>query len=301
MQKTASKRVVQNTELRRFVAAVLMEYRKAGSAAKNENLKHVMRMSRIVRLYSEELNELGVDVESLYVAILVSDLGKEQHFLKKHSPRYGDNLFRTFMDHSRISMLEGNELRKKFLVQNKTWRKILAAFIGHDGPAVEGSWWKDNYERELKKRYARVHTKEGLIHSYLDRLDQGGIFKGKFGQLNGGLRKISFDLHNRGPIKGLLAFVVQEIFGPTRQGTYTQIRNLDEVLKPLFFKDKKLPNFIDKMKTKFDSAEVYFSRVQIDFHKGDQVKIVLDDGSVRVVKEPDQFWKTLSLVNFDDD
>jgi len=298
MSSHHSKRsAIQDARLRRLCALVFREYRKTGNSAKNENLKHIRRILWGIRGWGENLKSVGCDPEILEVGILISDLAKEPHLIKKYSSQYGDSPFRAFLDHSRSSLREVNYLRKKVGIDNKTWRKILGAVIGHDGPSIPGSWWKHNYEKEIGHPYARIHTIECLIHTYFDRIDQGGIFRTLNGQLNGGLRKISYDLYQKeGPFKGNLPATVQEVFSNTRGGTYHQLTYLDHVLAPRFLKGSPLPKIIQVIKEKFEDAENYFQYVIIDKNRGNQVQISLPTGDQVVVYDLDHFWSELAKV-----
>lgn len=287
---------IRHPLLRKLTTLVLLEYRKSGSAAQNENLKHVRRMVEEIRGCGDQLRTAGCDPEILEVALLVSDVGKEAHLIQKYLPKYENNPFKAFLDHSRISMTEVNRIRKEVGVSNAVWRKIIGAIIGHDGPSISGSWWKTNYEKQLKKSYARLHTFEALIHCYLDRMDQGGIIRGRGNQLNGGLRKISYDLYSKGPLQGNLPAVIQEVFGSTRVGTYDQLDHLDQVVKPDLIGSRPLPPFIRDVKKKFDEAEKYFEHVLIDGNREGVIKIILDGGEGIEVRDLDQFWRTLSKV-----
>lgn len=292
-QKIAKK----DSPLRRLTARILSEYRKTGSASANENFKHVRRMAREVRCDRESLTRIGIDPEILETAILLSDLGKEPHILKRYLPDYGGNAFRAFLDHSRISMREGDRIRREVGLDAGIWRKILASIIGHDGPSIPGSWWKANYERELGKRYPEIHSRDALIHSYLDRIDQGGLFRSRSGHLNGGLRKISYDIFLKdGPFKGNLVGTIVEIFGNTRVGTQEQIDFLDEVVKPRLLGSEQLPKIVREMKRKFIESEKYFERVLIETGRNDAVRIVLDDGENAEVTDLDGFWRVLAKV-----
>ncbi len=297
MAQFRAKSAIKDPTLRKFVVRILQEYRRSGSAATNENLKHVLRMTREVRCDHESLEKIGCEPGILEAAILLSDLGKESHIQKKYLPDYDGNAFRAFLDHSRISMREGNSIRKEMGVPGDVWRKILSSIIGHDGPSIIGSWWKANYERELEKRYPVVHGKEALIHCYLDRIDQGGLFKSRSGQLNGGLRKISYDIYTKdSPFRGNLSGTIVEIFGNTRIGTQDQLDFLDEVEKPRLLGTVQLPKIVREMKRKFLEAEKYFERVLIEPGVIDSVRIVLDQGEIVEVRNLDDFWRTLSKV-----
>jgi len=297
MAQIRGKIAIQDSGLRRLTTRILLEYRKTGSASQNENLKHVRRMSREVRIDRESLERIGIDAEILQCAILLSDLGKEPHILTKYLADYGGNVFRAFLDHSRISMREGNRIRKEVGVDARVWRKILSSIVGHDGPSIPGSWWKINYERELGKRYPGIHSRDALIHSYLDRIDQGGLFRSRSGQLNGGLRKISYDIFSKdSPYKGNLAGTITEIFGNTRVGTQEQIDYLDEVVKPRLLGSEQLPKIVREMKRKFIESEKYFERILTAPETNDSVRIVLDNGDIVAVTNLDDFWRVLAKV-----
>lgn len=297
MAQVGRKSAIQDPNLRKLCTLVLREYRRTGSARTNENLKHVRRMVDEVRGRAIELKKVGCDAEALEVSILVSDLGKEPHLLEKYAPEYGGSLFAVFLDHSRVSMREVNLIRKRIGVDSRSWRKVLGGIIGHDGPSIPGSWWKQNYEREIHHAYARIHTVEALIHCYLDRIDQGGIFRTRNGQLNGGLRKISYDLYTKeGPFKGNLSATIEEVFGKTRTGTYHQLSHLDHVLSPLFLGPKRIPSLVDEVKSKFDDAESYFQHVLIDSKKPNVVGVRLGDGKIIQTRSLDEFWQILARV-----
>jgi hypothetical protein len=297
MEPVRVRSAIKNPMLRKLVTRVLLEYRKTGSASQNENLKHVRRMSREVRCDGESLLRIGIDPEILEAAIVLSDLGKEPHIMSRYITEYDGNYFRAFLDHSRISMREGNQIRVELGIDNRTWRKILSSIVGHDGPSIPGSWWKTNYERELGKRYPGIHSRDALIHAYLDRIDQGGLFRSRSGQLNGGLRKISYDIFTKaGPFKGNLAGVIGEIFGNTRIGTQDQIDYLDEVVKPKLLGSEQLPKIVREMKRKYIESEKYFERIVVDENVLDRVRVVLDTGENIEVQSLDEFWKVLAKV-----
>ncbi len=298
MAQVRGKSAIQNQALRRLTARILEEYRKTGNSASNENLKHVRRMAWEVKRDSESLTRIGCNVAVLEVAILLSDLGKEPHILKRYLHEYEGNAFRAFLDHSRISMREGNRMRLEEGVGHRTWRKIIRSIIGHDGPSIPGSWWKINYERELGKAYPGIHSRDALIHAYLDRIDQGGLFRTRSGQINGGLRKISYDIFLKpGPFMGNFAGTVAEIFTNTRVGTQEQIDYLDEVIKPKLLGSEHLPKIVREMKRKFVESEKYFERILLNPTDTTTVRIVLDDGSNVAVTSLDEFWQVLSKVN----
>ncbi len=297
MAQIRQKSAMKDSLLRRLTTRILLEYRKSGSTSQNENLKHVRRMAREVRCDRDSLIRIGIEPEILEAAILLSDLGKEPHILKKYIADYRGNVFGAFLDHSRISMREGDQIRRELGLDAKTWRKILSSIVGHDGPSIPGSWWKTNYEREIGKRYPGIHSRDALIHSYLDRIDQGGIFRSRSGQLNGGLRKISYDIFlKEGAFKGNLAGTILEIFGNTRVGTQEQIDFLDEVVKPRLLGSEQLPKIVREMKRKFIESEKYFERILIEPGQNDSVRIVLDNGENVTVTNLDEFWRILAKV-----
>ncbi|MBC7386799.1 MAG: hypothetical protein H7301_11650 [Cryobacterium sp.] len=292
------KSAIRDPSLREFARQILVLYRSSGCFSNNENFKHVTRMCREIRADREGLEKLGVDPDILEVAILLSDLGKESAIQSRYLHLYEGKVFAAFLDHSHISMIEGNLMRQQIGVSNRSWKKILGSILGHDGPATPGSWWKENYERELGRRYAGIHTREALIHCYLDRIDQGGIFRSRNGELNGGLRKISYDVFLRGsPFQGNLSGTIAEIFGNTRVGTQEQLDYLDEVEKPRLLGALQLPKIVREMKRKFLESEKFFERVLIDPNVNDRVRIVLDDGQNVAVSNLDEFWKVLARVN----
>jgi hypothetical protein len=299
MAQPSRKIAVENSVLglRRLATRILLEFRKTGAASTNENLKHVRRMAREVRSDRESLLRIGVDADILATAILLSDLGKEPHIQKRYVDDYQGNVFAAFLDHSRISMREGNTMRRELGIDVKVWRKILGSIIGHDGPSIPGSWWKTNYERELGKCYPTIHSRDALIHAYLDRIDQGGLFRSRSGQLNGGLRKISYDIFlKESPFKGNLAGTIVEIFGNTRVGTQEQIDYLDEVVKPRLLGSEQLPKIVREMKRKFIESEKFFERILIEPGQNDSVRIVLDNGENVTVTGLDDFWRILAKV-----
>ncbi len=297
MAQIREKSATKDSVLRRLTTRILLEFRKSGSASQNENLKHVRRMAREVRIDHESLIRIGIDPEILVTAIFLSDLGKEAHILKNYLAEYQGNAFAAFLDHSRISMREGDKIRRELGLDGKTWRKILSSIVGHDGPSIPGSWWKVNYERELGKKYAGIHSRDALIHSYLDRIDQGGLFRSRSGQLNGGLRKISYDIFLKdSPFKGNLTGTISEIFGNTRIGTQEQIDFLDEVVKPRLLGSEQLPKIVREMKRKYIESEKFFERILMEPGVTDSVRIVLDNGENVTVTDLDDFWRVLSKV-----
>lgn len=294
--RTRPAKLVLDPTMRMFVMDILKEYRKTGPTRKNENLKHVLRMVKTLRGHRENLVTCGCDPDVLVAAIYLSDLGKEKHVQERYLNRYENDRFKAFLDHARISMIYGNELRKKREVSNVRWRRVLSSIVGHDGPSIPGSWWKTHYEAELKRRYPNVHGLEGLIHCYLDRIDQGGIFRGRNGQLNGGLRKISNDLFFNSRIAGDLAAVIAEVFGPARFGTFDQLEYLDEKVRPRTLRGKKFPKVVDELKRQFIESDRYLNRVIIGGRDNPRVEIILDSGEKFEARSLEEFWRILSEI-----
>jgi hypothetical protein len=284
---------VKDPQIRKLLVDVLKLYRANGHTRRHENLKHVLRMSRTIKAATTELRAVHCDPEILVTAILISDLGKEPNVQQPFLNEYDGNRFKAFLDHARISMRVGNDLRKRHGIPNHKWKKVLASILGHDGPSIPGSWWKTNYERQVQKRYPKVHGIEGLIHCYLDRIDQGGIFPGMGSKLTGGLRKISFDLYSGGTIGGNLAAVIYEVFSATRFGTLDQLKYLDEVVSPKILRGKALPPILSKLRLAFKDSERYMQHVLIEDEK---VSVVLNSGKLRAVKNLEEFWQVLSEV-----
>ncbi|RYZ61154.1 MAG: hypothetical protein EOP09_20310 [Proteobacteria bacterium] len=253
-------------------------------------------MVKTLRGHRENLVACGCDPDVLVAAIYLSDLGKERHVMDRFIHFYEGDRFKAFLDHARISMKFGNELRQKRGLSGTRWRKVLTSIMGHDGPSIPGSWWKTHYETELKRRYPGVHGLEGLIHCYLDRIDQGGIFRGRNGQLNGGLRKISNDLYLNSRIAGDMCAVIAEVFGPARFGTFDQLEFLDEKVRPDVLKGRKFPLVIDDLKRQFIESDRYLNRVIIGGKDNPRVEIILDSGEKHVARTLEEFWRILSGI-----
>lgn len=284
---------VKNKNLRKLLTEVLKIYRKSNFTRHHENLKHVLRLTRAIKKSHSDLHKINCDPEILTTAILISDLGKEPFIQNQYLHEYENQKFKAFLDHARISMRVGNELRKKYNIDDKIWRKILTSIMGHDGPSIPGSWWKQNYEKSVGRRYPNVYGIEGLIHCYLDRIDQGGIFPGMGSKLTGGLRKISYDLYSGGTLAGNLSKVVYEVFSSTRFGTLEQLQYLDEVVAPRILKNKKIPAFLNELRNAFKDSEKYMGNVIIE---DESVYILLDSGLKKKVNTLNEFWDDLSKV-----
>lgn len=286
---------------REMQLAVLKEYRTAGSAFKNENLKHVRRMVKRIRGAREELAAAGIDASALEMAIYISDMAKSPHIIQKFMHKYGDDFFKTFLDHSKISMQLANSLRRELGIPNDRWQKIVKGVIGHDGPSTPGSFWGNTYSAMLGKEYADLVSPEGVIHAILDRIDQGGLFKQANGQLDGGMRKISYDVMNGiapTPHAGNLAATIRHTFENVHKATYPQLDELDNEIIPRFF-PKGVPNFIRELRQEFKESYDYLSRVVIDDANPDTVFVVMDSGERLPANNLDEFWQLLSRVNLD--
>jgi hypothetical protein len=282
--------------VRLLTAEIIREYRKAGGATKNENLKHVRRMVSVVNDNWQEIQKLGINSQELIASIYISDVAKSPHIINKYKDsHFQGNGFAAFMEHSLISMLEAQALRTELGVSDEAWQRIVNGVIGHDGPSVEGTWWKENYEAQLKKEYAGINSPQGVLHAYLDRMDQGGLYRLGNGSLEGGLRKISYEISKRGDTKSLETTILY-LFGSVHKLTLPQLNYLDTVLIPQFFPGQSTPAFFKKLRENFDQTTSYMKYV--GFTK-DPNKVIIKDpaGEGVVVTNLDDFWHYLELVS----
>lgn len=252
-----------NTALRNLVADVIKTYK--AEAAPNENLKHVRRLVSWVRSNSAELLASGIDPSILEAGIYISDMAKNTTLLARYKEAYGGDFLKAMLEHAQHSLQEADLLRKKEgrQISENEWQKIQEAIIGHDGPSLPGTWWHQNYGGKLGREYPDIvaNSKEGYVHAIFDRLDQGGIYRDKKGEFQGGLRKISFDeLKFK---QNDVALALEHVFTKTHQGSALQIENLLSRADNFFPAPQTLPAFIKNLLQNFKSSPQIFSSIKI--------------------------------------
>ncbi len=281
-----------DTQLRNFLAEVIKTY-KPGKGL-TENRKHVRRMVSWVRANHDAIRAEGVDPAILETGIYVSDMAKNPELLKKYQDEYGGDFLKAMLDHSRHGLVEADLIRSKESTQisDAQWEQIKEVVIGHDGPSLPGTWWHTNFSDKTGEQYPEITpgSKPAFIHTLMDRLDQGGVYRDAKGVYQGGLRKISFD-----ELKfknGSVAQAITHVFTKTHDGSKLQVGNLiDRVqVKGEFFPSKKIPGFLEALKQDFQLAPNIFQKLQIDGEtiqykgaNGSKIQLKkLEDGNYRI-------------------
>ncbi|MDZ4677438.1 MAG: hypothetical protein SGI74_08000 [Oligoflexia bacterium] len=284
--------------IRDLTALVIREYLKAGYPSKNENLKHVRRMIDIIRSNRTELEKIGLNPDEIISSLYISDMAKSQHIIDKYKDTFFNGDYLTaFLEHSRMSMFEADEMAKKLGISDEAWQRLTSGVIGHDGPSIPGTWWEEMYSKKLGKPYPKLMAQQGVIHAYLDRMDQGGLYRINK-SLEGGIRKISYDMYNRKktPQYHNLTETVKYAFGDVHEKTIPQLDHLDQVVVPKFFPEGNFPPFLRKQRAEFDQSQEYLEFVEF---KGNPQRVIIKDkdGAEVVVKTLDEFWLFISVFS----
>ena len=179
-----------------------------------ENQKHVMRMVEDVRASGPQLARAGVNAEIAAVGILFSDLGKNAEYLEAHARRVFPQLmqenpglakFKAFLLHEEPGIERMRELARRHGLSEGATQRVVNAIVGHNGPSVEGSWWRTQWDNLIRnhqgpansamvgRAYPSTTSAEGAVHAIFDRVDQAGLVRGANGW-EGGPRKIHNDI-----------------------------------------------------------------------------------------------------------
>lgn len=286
-----------DSHLRSFLAEVLLKYREGfrgqNESGTNENLKHVRRMVKLVRANAAELSAHGIDPALLEVGIFLSDVAKNPKLVEKYKSQYGDNAFAAFLDHARLGLIEGLELKIKHEISDEQWKIIQEVIIGHDGPSTPGTWWHSNFATVVGSDYPELThgSKYAFIHAILDRIDQGGLYRDIRENYQGGVRKISFDQLNtrlKSPSHNVLSETIEYALTQIYPGSRLQVSDLLNQQRSFF--DNGIPLFLFKQielfdkshsvkrKVKFYDDEIHFQNkkgrlVVISKTRGDLYKI----------------------------
>ncbi len=260
----------EDTSMRSFLAEVLLKYREGfrgkDESGTNENLKHVRRMVNLVRENSSELKEHGIDPALLEVGIFLSDVAKNPKLIEKYKSQYGDNAFAAFLDHARLGLIEGLELKSKHKISDEQWQIIQEVIIGHDGPSTIGTWWQINFKAVVGNDYPELTpgSKYAFIHAILDRIDQGGLYRDVRKTYQGGVRKISFDQLNirlKTPTPNILGETIEYALTQIYPGSRLQVSDLLNK-QGTFFKNG-IPLFLFKQIELFDMSYNVRRKVKI--------------------------------------
>jgi hypothetical protein len=269
-------------------------YKVSALASSRENHRHVLRMIERAVGSVSELEDLGIRADAFVLGILISDVGKEPEFVERFKSRYAGNRFAAFLDHSKLSIEVVDPIRREVGLGDLEWKEISDVVVGHNGPASPGSWWKENYERELKTPYEPILSLSGLLHAYLDRLDQGGLFRTSSALMAGGLIKISYELSERvGDQKELLKRIRPTLEAIHRQ-TETQLKDLERNVGPKFLGKRPLPPFIRKQVEEFQATQNHLRRILSPSAGSEFPRVLMENGTTEVVTSLDQLWKRLS-------
>jgi len=289
-------------EMRRFLKRIIREYRKGPTDNLHntrKDLKHVRRMVGEIRENAHELRAYGVDPEITEVAIYTSDFGKMPHMIGKVVDKYGGDGFKAFLDHYKTSIVEGNRIRKELGrgVTDQEWREIVKGIIGHDGPALPDTFWL-NYEKLLGRKYPKIQSKEGFVHTWLDRVDQGGLFRTRSGKLDGGIKKISYNTINE---KGTPSFenlsnTIREVFGATHESAGRQLNYLEKEVAPHFFENGKYPPMLDAARKKMEAVQKFAKHIRFNSGRDDIVTVVISPTQRVQTHSLDEFWAALEQV-----
>jgi hypothetical protein len=263
-------------------------------SASRENHRHVLRMVERALLSPGELEAMGIRPDAFVLGILVSDVAKEPHFIERFKDRYQGNRLAAFLDHSKLSLEAVDPIRREVGLSDEEWREISEVVIGHNGPSSPGSWWKENYERELKKPYESIVSLSGLLHAYLDRLDQGGLFRASSGEMGGGLIKISCELAERSKdAKGIL-MRIKPTLEKVHHQTELQLKDLERNVGPKYLGKYSVPSFIRAQLEEFRKTDAQLRRILPPLPGTEFPRVEVDGRAPETVVSLDQLWNRLS-------
>lgn len=203
-----------------------------------ENFKHVSRMAEQVADSRAELEKVGVDTRALELAIYFSDIGKSDRAseviveLNKNKEGWDQNTrMKSFLRHEDYGILLIKNNYLKWGLTPEQAQKIIDGIANHNGPGIADSWFGARYIEEFGKSYDMPYTLEGIVHTFLDRVDQGSLYPVNSPTgitLVGGVRKIVFDEVSRNPHKKF-ADVVYDIFYNTPAYSEKQVQALHKL------------------------------------------------------------------------
>lgn len=261
-----------------------------------ENLAHVSRLVKQVERNQEELKDIGLNIEALILGIYFSDIGKSNRAsqstidLYKNEPTWKSNTrFKAFLRHEDygINLVQQNSHR--WGLSSEQTRAIIDCIANHNGPGILESWFGARYFQEFKTLYGPPKSLEGIVHTFLDRIDQGSLYRNQQ-SLVGGIRKIVFDEYNRSPEKKF-AEIVFDIFYNTPSYSEQQIRVLEKIAES----NTMWKRFFEThfFKTHFARLqEVFEIRKLIEFDSKDKDTVRVKGQSV---KNPQELFWALEL------
>lgn len=274
--------------------------------AAEENLSHILRMTKITLDHENEIQKIGVDVGALVTGIALSDFGKSERMIavtvaekvKSGEWKSGDpeNFFRGFMEHEERGLALLSQRWKELGLSESRRKKIEDTVRFHCGPSTEGVWWRKNWDRLFPQHpYGMVQGLEGLVHVVLDRADQGSIYlvQNRHGAwvLEGGVKKTMLEIQSRRA--PALADVVRASFVVNPKYTQMQFNDLKERALKKRAESKK--DWIIALKSPFLKKEI--SKVDDTVKYSESGIVEIESAQVRVagkqVTSVDEFFEAL--------
>lgn len=248
-----------------------------------QNFAHINRMAGQVEGHAKELNSVGVNVEALVLGIYFSDMGKSDRashsIIQRHQGKKGwdqNTRMKAFLRHEDYGIELVKRNYKKWGMNKDQVQVVVDTIVNHNGPGILESWWGSRYFEEFNTMYELPKSLEGVVHSFLDRVDQGSLYavrKGERLELIGGVRKIVYDETSRSPHKKF-SEVVYDIFYNTPRYSEQQVVVLEKYAS-------QIPTWKPFFKTEFFHQhfalikDVSKFREMIEFNPA-------DNGAVRV-------------------
>ena len=270
-----------------------------------ENAEHIRRLIQSIEADAPRLRQMGVEVEVLRTAIAMSDLGKNDTarnaMVRAVFPLEPPQMahFRAFLLHEVPGLVWFNAQARELGLSRTAIRDVTRALRGHNGPAVEGTFWRTawdanirNYEgprptgnplaefaaRYLGRPYPEPGSLAGAIHTALDRRDQG---------TRDGSLKIMGERMNRGES---LERAFNESFRLNQEATLRQFDRLSERYPQIL----ELPS-VREAREAVERTSAYANHVRFS-EGGTRAEIRLPNGTTVTATEIGQFSEALRQI-----
>lgn len=320
---------IQSPTLRKLSLELLEKYKEDLETPSGlDNWGHIQRLIEGVYQQSfDSLKKAKINPEVLVPGILASDIGKtrlrdiialsrkqlikfpglESLKLKK------EEKFKAFLLHEEWGIAFISERLPKIGEKqglSTEQIRLLIEEVGnvsrfHSGPAIEGSWWKRNFEAVLESHYPNVKTREAWFHAVIDRHDQSSLLLHN-GKLGGGTVKILNETWrnnywSKGNKKVSFAEFVKNAFLENSIHTSEQIQYLFRLAKtdPKFkgLDSLKVPRLRSEQAKKVIERVkkyIHFKEKLIESVKVEEVVVKQPQGTEIVVSSPDELYSELA-------
>jgi hypothetical protein len=283
----------------------LAQAARTGNTAAAENQAHILRQLDWIEQNKGLIEAKGYDPRVVRTAILYSDLGKNADYFIPHMKdlALGDNPSAplvAFLDHETPGITEVALQGQKLGVSQAYVKAVEDAIVGHNGPAVPGSWWGDAWASKVEtlpenpqsplvgKPYPlEARSPEGAIVRAADRGDQATLWY-RDGSYAGGVKKIMNDNMTK------FGLGMKDAATGAFQGNAEKtILQLDEVYR----QDPWLADFpfMQDVAAQMQQSVDLLNNVTW-LENGSAAEVALPDGSKVVARSFEEFWGALDRI-----